>query len=44
VVGELMRNLAADQYRVRGLITAIASSYPMRFKRNQAVVAAGVVK
>lgn len=38
-VGELTRNLIADKYRVRGLVLGIANSYPMRFKRNQKILA-----
>ena len=43
-VSELTKNVIADQYRVRGLILGIASSYPMRYKRNQRVLAAGETK
>lgn len=42
-VNELTKNLIADKYRVRGLVLGIAASYPMRYKRNQSVLATGVI-
>ena len=41
-LSELTKALAADNYRVRGLILGIATSYPMRYTRNQPVTAIGI--